>query len=278
MKNVIYADVLFFINFGMDLISVWLTFLICHKRVNAFRLFLSASVGGLYGVISVVAGLQGFISLILSVAVGFLMVVIASPGKAPLSSYIKNTVILWGIGALCGGLLTLICSIGNGTVYGFRTHNAPFFLLAACSAAAALIVRITSAVKSVKRCEAVLTMFGKTYRLDMMADSGNLVREPVSGAPVAFVSYRALGKDVFEDAFLLTSGISSFDQLSPEVRRRVRIVCIKGINGASAALSVIPDKFVVLSGREEKEVRAVIVIDKANDFDGCDGILPTSLL
>ena len=50
MKQTLYGDVLFLVNFSMDFLTLYITALILHRSVKKRRFVLSAAIGGVYGV------------------------------------------------------------------------------------------------------------------------------------------------------------------------------------------------------------------------------------
>ena len=278
METVLYADVLFLINFGMDFISLWLTFLVVGQKSSALRLVAASVIGGVYGVLVVVFGTRGVLSFVISIFVSLLMVFIGTAGKLAFSRYIKYTFILWGVGALSGGVVAAICSLGNANAHVFNMHNAPFFVLALAAALCTGIVQLISRATSAKLCTLEIKWFGETSTLDMIVDSGNFAREPVSGAPVIFVKSSSLtGAREREIAFLTSSELSLSD-LPQSLMNKVRIVRIKSDGGERCAFCFFPDGITLAAGKQRKHLRAAVVLTTGDDYGGCDGIVPASLL
>jgi len=276
MKTVLYADLLFFINFGMDLISLWLTFLIVHQATSAPRLFCSATLGGIYGVAAVVVSASGLASFALSAAVSVIMIAVAAKGKLPVVKYLKYSFILWGMGALIGGVVSAVCSLGGNSTGTVRAHNAPFFILAASSAICSLIVRVISSFRSIKECDVEIVSFGTTCRVRALVDSGNLVKEPVSGRPVVFLRKGVFFRTAPRDVSLLCSDVSAIETLSSDIRRRTRVLCVDRVGGGSASLCFFPDEVTLIKGKNKKSVKVALCIEDVLDYNGYDAIVPLS--
>ncbi len=278
MRPVIYADVLFFINFAMDLISIWLTFLIVHQGTNSIRLLSASCVGGLYGVLSVIIGAGRFISFILSLIVSFVMILISSAGKLKFKKYVEYTLILWGVGALCGGVISALCSLGNRDFTGFATHNSPFFVIAFGAALASAAVKLISKFKCRPTCRVRFKAFGNEFEFNGMTDTGNCVKEPISGLPVIFVSKSVFKGRHIHDVEILSTYPFEAGSLSDEAKRKIRLVTIDRIDRKIILPSFIPESVYIIKGKQSKRVRSLIVIEKKDDYCGFDGILPGSLL
>ena len=63
MEQVIYADVLFAVNFSMDFLSLYLTGKVFRARMRPVPLTLAAGIGALYGTASLFLGPGGRINL-----------------------------------------------------------------------------------------------------------------------------------------------------------------------------------------------------------------------
>lgn len=278
MKTVVYADVLFLINFGMDLISIWLTLYIFSVRINYLKLFAAAVAGGAYGVAAVLFDLSGFLSLASSAGVSFIMILIASSGSAKLSVHIKHTIVMWGIGTLLGGAVTAICSLGGNSYSDLRTHNAPFFVLALAAALSVGVVRLISVISSVKQCDATVTSFGVSRTASLLVDSGCLVREPISGRPVVFIKKEVFGDLNNKDVELLCGGAENLEKLSPDTKRRSRLIGVTRGNGETLLIGFIPDDLLLHIKKETKSVGCIVVLEDVRDYDGYDGIIPSSVI
>ena len=278
MRTVLYADVLFLINFGMDFISLWLTLLIVRRPSRALRLFAASFVGGVYGVVSVLIDPGRLLSLVLGISISAVMVLIAVPGKQSFRIYLRYTLILWGVGALLGGVVTAVCSFGRGSDEMIVSHNAPFFVLALAGAVSSLFVRLVTSFKGRRGCRIKIVFCGVTAELDALVDTGCLVREPVSGAPVVFISTERAKKFSMRDVFVLSQGVGSIDKLTPDVRRRTRVVSVGTPRGRELSLCVFPDSISVLKNKEERRVRAAVVFEACGGYGGCAVLVPASLI
>ena len=130
MTTVLYADVLFLINFSMDFISVYIAAQLLSLRRSALRFSLASLIGALGATamtaLSVAALPQTVLTLVLSVV----MTATAYGGARSLGQFLFRTLTLWGGGALLGGCVTAVCSIGerrrrHRALYGKRLRVAP---------------------------------------------------------------------------------------------------------------------------------------------------------
>lgn len=278
MKTVLYADVLFLINFGMDLISLWLTFLIVHQKTDAVRLVVSSALGGAYGVAAVAVALDGVPAFIISIAVSVIMVMIGTAGRLKFSKYIKYSFILWGIGALLGGAVTVVCSLGKGSAATFKSHNSSFFVFALAAAFCTLVVRMFQSHTAAKSCDAEIYMFGDIKRVSLLCDSGNFASEPISGAPVIFIKKEVFLPSSPNDVAILTSDKLEAERLTMNIRKKTRVITVERAGGAKTLLCIFPDRIIIINGKKSKAVKAAVVIEDTDGYAGFDGVIPAALL
>lgn len=278
LKVVLYADILFLINFSMDFISLYLTFRLTGRRLTAVRSTLAAAFGALFGVLTTYWGVSGFLSFVISFAVSAAMVFICTGRGFPFSCYLKNTVYLWGIGALLAGAVTFICSLGGGEIPTFGNNGgSAFFVFALGVILARFILRVMGSAPKGEGCYLEVRLFGESFTASALVDTGNLIVEPVSGLPVIFMRKGLFGKN--SDADILCGDISALERLSPDSRRRVRIVSAKRIGETRLLLGIITGElFLKREKGRAKPLRAVLVIEDTDGYGGFDCVVPGSVI
>lgn len=281
MQSVLYADVLFFINFSMDFISLYITMRLLHRKVGLLRFFAAALLGALYGVLQVVFETPRLVTVAFSLAVSFLMIIITVGKSVGLKIYLKYTVILWGISALLAGGVTLICTLGSpeGLTAVNSRGQSSMFVLAAGAFLALFIVRTFFSSPKAESCEIELHIFGTKIISGALIDSGNLITEPISGLPVIFVSKKTVAKHYDgADLDILYGDVSQADALSPDTRRRVRIISVKRVGETRLLFGLMSCETILCVGKEKKRVNACIVIEDTDGYGGHGALLPSVLL
>lgn len=257
----VYIDILFLINFSMDILSLSVTGKILHKTMRAGRICASAALGGaaataLTVVVPESSGAWGVASVVLGVLLSIAMTRVAFGRCSAFLELIRHSVILWGSGALLGGIMTYLLSLGE-PIFAEGGAEVPFAaIFALCLPVSFAATRMFSSVRHKKTAEVSVSILGKEATFTALCDSGNLAREPISSLPVVIVAH----------------AVFPIDELScPE---RVRAVPLKTIGGERLLLGVIPDE-IKIDGRE---TAAIVAVDRENRlFGGCGGIVPSSL-
>lgn len=278
MQDTLYADVLFFINFSMDFVSLYITSKLLSLPSKTVRYVLSAVIGGVFGVLCVIFPPSRLVSFALSFAVSFLMIRIVS-GRGSFFLHVKNTAVLWGVAALISGGVSLVLSLGrdySGLSVGFSKGQSSFFVLSLGAFLCLLLSKLFVSAPKCTSCQVVLRDREKQVSFSALVDSGNLVREPTSGLSVIF-----LKKEVFEKLYGAedTAGISS-GRVECMTRSRLALRCVRvsGVNGDKLLFGVIPQDITLLYNKKSKRVKALVVPENKGDYGGREGLVPATLM
>ncbi len=266
---VIYADLLFVINFSIDFLCLFLTSRILNQRSTAIRSVAAAAFGGLYSFIPYLAELHSallFILHLLALAI-ICLIAFGFPSK---KRFFVLTLTYLASSALFGGLVSAIYGLSSQYSDGvyFDTDALSFALICLASAIIALSYGLICRSKiNVRSAEIETTICGTKVRARLLADSGNLVTEPFSALPVIILSSTALP--------------APFN--NPEAESfplSVRAIPFSTSAGKGCFLGFRPEKIeIVRLGAKRKAVNAYIAVDTLkSSYSGYDGIIPTSII
>lgn len=268
-STVIYADVLFAINFSMDFICLFITGRLLNRREKSLMLLCASAAGALYGFLPYCLPLSPILSLVANLISAGILCFIAFGIQSP-KPFALTTVTFMVTSALLGGMVTAIYNLaGDYHNSTYREISAPSFaLICILSALTALAYGIICRKKiHTASAEISISIGNKNIRARLIADSGNLVTEPFSALPVIILSSSALPKP-YDDPE---------SKLFPLA---VRAIPFSTAAGSNCFFGFRPDKIEILRlGKKPKAVEAYIAVDTlGNNFSGYDGILPTSIL
>lgn len=204
----IYVDTLFLLNFIVDYFLLFLTAKSAGLYPRRLRLLLGAVTGAVFSVLLYFPPMDMILSLLCRIASGC-AVVLVTFGTMPgvrlarlCGSFLWMTLLLAGVVFLLsqtmGGL-----SVQNGIVYAdlATAVMVPAFFLSYLLAGVVL-GRGRAAVSRVFH-EVEATLGGKTVRFRALEDSGNLLRDPISGCRVIVTDPPVLHALLGEEALLL---------------------------------------------------------------------------
>lgn len=263
----------------MDFISLWAAAALTSSRRSAMRMSLAAALGALYGVAAVIIGIDGILTYISAAAVSIAMCAISFGKCGSIFGLIKCSALIWGSGALLGGIMTVVM-----TSFG-RTHSAagnrvgtPFAAAAAIAAALVyLTVRLLRSKTRQKKADITVKYGDKSLSFTALCDSGNLLCDPISGDPVIVVASGTLQRLTGEkiSTALADCDIDTLSSLSLPVR----IIPHNSAGGSGTACALLPDKVYVETNRGRHEVKCLIAPLKVPEgyFGGCAATVSDSL-
>ncbi len=290
MEQIIYADILFIVNFSMDFLAIYITSKILHADSGFLSLILASCVGAVYGVAELFFSGNNVLDALINTSVAFLMCFIVF-GAPRIIILIRNTLVFYGISFLMGGCMTGIFHmvnqglIGRGIVINGDPNTlysgiSPA-LLAVLAGAAALFSYICSAVMKkvggIKKTKVRISLNGKEIEFEGISDSGNLLCEPNGGLPVIIVSYGVIEdiipfglRSLFRD-----KNIGLLEFADPEIAKKIRIIPMTSVGSSGILVGMIPDKAEI--NGEAKNV-CIACSGETKKYSGTDSIIPASVL
>ena len=257
---VIYADILFLIDFIMDFLCLYITGALMSVKIKLGRLILASAVGGAYAVALQYLPETGFFLLLpLHIASAFLLVFIFC-GFSSFKRLIARTAVFVLTSAFLGGIVTAVFSLRGGvTVNGGRAYAeiSPFFLIAVAllSVAAAYVYGLVCRKKLSQSSVKAYIRYGENgVYARLLADTGCHVVDPITGEAVIIVASRIFG------------------EYKPAMNR---VIPIRSAGGVKILEGFRPDD-VKINGIG---VDAIIASDDGNEYySGCDGLVPVILI
>ncbi len=277
-ETVIYADVLFIINFITDGLCLAMTALLLGRAFSPLRFVGGCLLGGLYSLAALPIGnLHPMAALVFHCAAGLVICFVALPCRS-FKAVVASALCFFATCALLGGTLWAVYTLcGAFAVYNgyFYAELSPAALLASAAVAGVLLCFCIVKAKGRARArhgDVKLLFRNKGCSLFCLADSGNLLCCPFTGLPVVIAGADALevlfGKEELATLKELPAG------------EGIRPIPVRGIGGSVILPSFVPEKAEVrlFGKREFKEVRLCVAIDFAGkSFGGCDGIAPINI-
>lgn len=278
MVTTVYADILFFVNFSMDFISIWAASRLCSLPGRAGRMCLGAALGALYGVFAVIFDISGIFAYISAAAVSALMCLVSFGLPSGLPGLLRESAVIWGGGALLGGLMTAFLSIFStapGSADGFFHGGNTGIIIAMSLGALYITVRLMTRTKAAKTVTVTLSFRGERITFTALCDSGNLLRDPISGDPVMTVSSEVL-MPVWGREFC--SSLCDLNTNPHDIPRGFRLIPRKTASGSDICAAFLPDSITL----DNKGLRVRCLVSAArcpkNHFAGYPAVFPADIL
>lgn len=289
MQQEVYADLLFLINFSMDYLCLYICVRILRRKMRLGRMLISASIGGIYSVASLFMTTSAPISLLIDVGISLIMCAIVFSDKGrKFSSTLLCLFLFVGISMMTGGCMTAIFNLLNRLdlpLGDIESDGISTYLFAILAAIAGLISlgsgEVISRRSAIKECLLTVTIDKKTLTLRALVDSGNLVKDALSGKAVILVDREALGKitdlDVFED---FSKGRAP---RSPKIKG-LRLIPIRTASGRGVLTAALADDLTAEIATRKNEQMSLVLdaliapSDIKNSAAGYDAVIPSEIL
>ena len=288
--QILYVDILFLINFCMDLFSLYITSRLLSCGRKNYALLIAAVLGGIYSVFSVLYAGSAVVSLIIDVFASVIITYIAFFGIKDIKKLFKACLLFYMVSLLIGGAVTAMYSFLNSFI-GKDTVAEPdgllkaliFIVLGAISAVcikmSEIILKNTVKTKSVS---VKMKLDNKSVSFDALVDSGNLLKDPFSGKSVIVVTLSAIEKVLpFDIRRAIKSKCYDISDISVKNAKRIRLIPVKTVAGSSTLVGINADQIEITDEKGRAyPANALIAVDSstANDFSGYGAVMPSSLV
>lgn len=268
---IVYIDIVLIENIFMNYIILFATASINKVEIKLIRIFIASLIGGIYAVTAYITDLELYKTLILKILLSITMVYVALNPKT-IKKCLKQLIIFYLTSFTFGGtafaLLYFIkpseILMKNGVYIG------AYPLKIAILGGIVGFVTIVVAFKTVRGritsrnmyCKTRIQIGGKEIESVSMIDSGNLLREPISGDPVVIVETSILQNiipsQILNNIKEITEG--KMEQIPIEYASKLRIIPFTSLgmpNGILLGLKI--DKLIIEHDDEEIENNEIIM-------------------
>jgi stage II sporulation protein GA (sporulation sigma-E factor processing peptidase) len=291
MENEVYADLLFLVNFSMDFLCFYLCARLLHRPLSLWRGMLASALGGIYAVAVLFLTVGKVPAFLLDMLVCVALCAVAMMGKRERwRSLLRLSALYLLVSVLLGGAMTLLYAQLNripGLVEKVEEDGLSawlFFVLAILSAVLSVLWGRCFKRTTHKRVMIMIEQGEPQVELEGLCDSGNLLRDPISGRPVVPVEAARLSGLL--PPLLLKAALSeriseAVEMLPPELARSVRLIPARTALGERMMLAIVPERMYVreVGQTEQRQVSALIAPTKLSERkDGIAALLPSELM
>ncbi len=296
MGGEVYADLLFLVNFSMDLLCFYLCARLLHRPLILWRGVLASALGGVYAVAALflTVGRAPAFLLDAAVCVALCAVAMASRGER-WRSLLKLSALYLLVSMLLGGVMTALYAQLNripGVTDRVEEDGMSawlFFGLALVSSVlTALWGRCFRRATGKTRVTVIVEEGGRRAELCGIVDSGNLLRDPISGRAVIPAEAEEL-RTVAPPRLLrvaaeprVADAVAALDTEGSEpLARRLRLIPARGATGERLMVGWCPEHIYLRrsDGDGEREISAIVApVTLGRTRDGIAALVPSDLL
>jgi len=197
----IYLDIVILENICMNYIILFATGIINKTKINYIRIFLASLLGGVYAVVSYMSILEIYSNILVKILLSICMVYISFKSEK-IKILLKQLLIFYLTSFTFGGvsfaLLYFIrpqdILIKNGIYIG--TYPVKVVLISGIIGFVILVVAFKIIKGKINKnnmyCRININLFNKTKTVRAVIDTGNFLKDPITGVSVVVVEKEAL--------------------------------------------------------------------------------------
>ncbi len=287
MGRTVYVDLFFLINFSMDFLCFFLAGKLLVRKTSLPRMLIASALGGIYANVSLLLSLGGILGVLIDVAICIVMCLIAFWKNG---GVIKNTLVYIATSMVLGGVMTAIFQLLDKAKLPFDAVDSDgisAWMLAILASVSALLCvfagRFFRRRTTKKTTRLTVCLNEKKKTLAAFCDSGNLLRDPISGKPCIIADADAL-RGTLPDSIIDLSldDCNTGNVTDTDILRRIRLVPTKTATGRGMIVCMRVDKLVIGEGKEAHEADALLglcnIAELGTAYGGCLALIPTELL
>lgn len=273
----IYIDIIIVENLIMNYIILYATGLISKSKISHSRLFLASSIGSIYAIMEYISRLNIYSNIFVKIILSIVIIYIAFYPQN-VKSLLKKLVLFYLTTFTFGGVATYLIYvlkpqniiIKNGMYVG--TYVLKVIFIGAIVGTFILIIAFKFAKNKITKkdmiCKVKIKLNGKEIVLDTMVDTGNMLKEPLTGNPVVVVEktslYDLMPKEILNNTELILGG--DFGKIPENIKNeyisRLKIIPFSSLGKQNGMLiGIKPERLEVINEQsEERKDNAIIGI------------------
>lgn len=274
---IIYIDIIIVENLIMNYIILYATGLISKRKISHLRIFFASTIGTIYVIIEYISKLNIYSNMFLKSILSIVMVFIAFNSQN-VKNLFKLLVLFYLTTFTFGGVATYLIYvlkpqniiIKNGMYVG--TYVLKVIFIGAIIGTIILIIAFKFTKNKITKkdviCKIKIKLNGKEIILDTMVDTGNMLKEPLTGNPVVVVEktslYNLIPKEILNNTESILGG--DFERIPENIKNeyisRLKIIPFSSLGKQNGMLiGIKPERLYVINEQvEEKKDDAIIGI------------------
>lgn len=271
----IYIDVVFVENLVMNYIILLATGMVLKLNLNHIRLIITAALGAIYTVMTYIFPIEIYSNFFLKIFLSIIIVYISYNPKN-IKMFFKQLVVFYLISFVFGGAAFFLIYIikpqdilmKNGLFLG--TYPLKTVVLAAIVAFVIILItfKIVKSKFSKNDIYKDINIFinGKEVRLKAILDTGNMLKEPITGKPVIVVEhtslYNILPSEILDNLEKILGG--DFKNVPEDIKNKyitkLKFIPFSSLGKQNGMLLGMTPEFVEIIGDEsEKKIKDVVI-------------------
>ena len=272
----IYIDVIIVENLIMNYIILYATGTISKAKISYLRIFCSSLIGAIYAITEYTFKLNIYSNVIIKTILSVIIIYVAF-NPQNIKKMCKQLIIFYVTTFTFGGIATYLIYvlkpqniiIKNGIYVG--TYVLKVIFIGAIIGTIILFIAFKQVKNKITKkdmiCKIKIKINGKEKTLDAMVDTGNMLKEPITGTPVAVVErtslYDLLPKEILNNTESILGG--DFQNIPEDIKReyipKLKIIPFASLGKQNGMLvGIKPEKIEIINEQTEENKNAIIGI------------------
>ena len=272
----IYIDIIIIENLIMNYIILYATGLISKNKIYYLRIFFASLIGAIYVATQYISNLAIYSNTIIKIILSIIMVLIAF-NPQDMKKMFKQLLLFYLTTFTFGGVATYLIYvlkpeniiIENGMFVG--TYVLKVIFMGAILGSIILIISFKMSKNKMTRkdmiCQIKIKLNQKEKILNAIVDTGNMLKEPITGNPVIVVEKNALydlmPKEILNNTEYILGG--DFEKIPEDIKNeyisKLKIIPFSSLVKQNGMLvGIKPEKVEVINEETEEKDNAIIGI------------------
>lgn len=272
----IYIDIIIVENLIMNYIILYATGLISKSKKSYIRMFLASLIGAIYATLEYVLKVNIYSNIILKTILSIIIVYVAFYPQ-DVKKMCKQLLLFYVTTFTFGGIATYLIYvlkpqniiIKNGMYVG--TYVLKVIFIGAIVGTIILVTAFKMAKNKLTKkdmiCKVKIKLNGKEETVEAMVDTGNMLKEPITGTPVVVVErtslYELLPKEILNNTESILGG--DFEKIPEEIKNeyvpKLKLIPFASLGKQNGMLvGIKPEKIEVINEQAKEEKNAIIGI------------------
>lgn len=290
----IYVDIIIIENLIMNFIILYATGLILKIKLSFFKLLCASFIGSIYSALQYISNMKILSNIMIKT---FLSIVIIWVAFHPqnIKKMCKQLMLFYLTTFTFGGVATYLIYVlkpqnivmKNGMYVG--TYVLKVIFIGAILGTVILLVSFKISKNKISKkdmiCKILIKLNGKEITLNTMVDTGNMLKEPITGNPVAVVEknslYDVLPKEILNNTEAILGG--DFGKIPEDIKQeyipKLKFIPFSSLGKQNGMLiGIKPEKLKVINEEIEEEREEAIIgiysksLTKRGEYNALIGI------
>lgn len=272
----IYIDIIILENLVMNGIILYATAIISKSKIKYTRIFIASLIGSIYAIIEYISKLSIYSNIIIKLILSILIIYVAFYPQN-IKKMCKQLILFYVTTFTFGGIATYLIYvvkpqniiIKNGTYAG--TYILKVIFLGAILGTVILAIAFKMAKNKITKkdmfCKVKIKLENKEVILNTMIDTGNMLKEPITGKAVIVVErsslYELIPREILDNIENILEG--NFEKISEETKNKyipkLKIIPFSSLGKDSGMIiGIKPEKVVIINDEETSEERQDMIV------------------